>query len=314
MFARIADVVTSRLSGQQSSSSSMAAPASSSPSSSSSSSSSVAYMYAQMPYSNNKNNLRLSSSLQDLTAYRPLDNDVAIANVDNRAAAAHVKFPHLLHRDNAAVSSFSKERGVGGGTLSKRSKFLRLFMLMLCLVLLGVLIYMISVYVYSYWSRGESKFYVVLDCGSTGTRVYVYQASFDHNNAGTLPIALKSFTEGIRKKPSSQIGRAYDRMETEPGFHKLVHNVTGLKGAIKPLIRWAEKQIPRNAHKSTSLFLYATAGVRRLPKADSEWLLDNARSILKTSPFRCEKNCVKIISGAEEAYFGWIALNHRTGL
>nr|POF22983.1 putative apyrase 7 [Quercus suber] len=244
MFARIADVVTSRLSGQQSSSSSMAAPASSSPSSSSSSSSSVAYMYAQMPYSNNKNNLRLSSSLQDLTAYRPLDNDVAIANVDNRAAAAH--------------------------------------------------------------------FYVVLDCGSTGTRVYVYQASFDHNNAGTLPIALKSFTEGIRKKPSSQIGRAYDRMETEPGFHKLVHNVTGLKGAIKPLIRWAEKQIPRNAHKSTSLFLYATAGVRRLPKADSEWLLDNARSILKTSPFRCEKNCVKIISGAEEAYFGWIALNHRT--
>ncbi|KAK9985041.1 hypothetical protein SO802_034566 [Lithocarpus litseifolius] len=309
MFGRIADVVTSRLSGQQSSSSSVAAASSSS----SSSSNSVAYMYAQMPFSNNKNNLRLSSSLQDLTAYRPLDNDVAVANVDNRVAA-HIKYPHLLHRDNAAVASFSKERGVGGGTPSKRSKFLRLFMLILCLVLLGVLIYMISVYVYSYWSRGESKFYVVLDCGSTGTRVYVYQASFDHNNAGTLPIALKSFTEGIRKKPSSQIGRAYDRMETEPGFHKLVHNVTGLNGAIKPLIRWAEKQIPRNARKSTSLFLYATAGVRRLPKADSKWLLDNARSILKTSPFRCEENCVKIISGAEEAYFGWIALNHRTGM
>lgn len=103
-------------------------------------------------------------------------------------------------------------------------------------------------------------------------------------------------------------------METEPGFHTLVGNVTGLKAAIRPLIKWAEKQIPRNAHKTTSIFVYATAGVRRLPAAESRRLLDNAWSILQASPFLCRREWVKIISGMEEAYFGWIALNHRTGM
>ena len=103
-------------------------------------------------------------------------------------------------------------------------------------------------------------------------------------------------------------------METEPGFDKLVHNVSGLKGAIKPLIRWAEEQIPKHAHKTTSLFLYATAGVRRLPSSDSQWLLEKAWSILKSSSFLCQREWIKTISGAEEAYYGWIALNYHTGI
>jgi len=115
----------------------------------------------------------------------------------------------------------------------------------------------------------------------------------------------------LHKKPS---GRAYDRVETEPGIDKLVRNVTGLNNALKPLLRWAKKQIPVHAHKSTSLFLYATAGVRRLPAIDSMWLLDNAWSVLKNSPFVCERDWVKIISGPEEAYFGWIALNYDSGI
>lgn len=103
-------------------------------------------------------------------------------------------------------------------------------------------------------------------------------------------------------------------METEPGLDKLVHNVTGLRTALKPLVKWAMKQIPEVSHKSTSLFLYATAGVRRLPFDDSKWLLDNAWSFLKTSPFVCKRDWVKIISGTEEAYFGWIALNYDSGI
>ncbi|KAL2558254.1 putative apyrase 7 [Forsythia ovata] len=88
----------------------------------------------------------------------------------------------------------------------------------------------------------------------------------------------------------------------------------GLKGAIKPLVRWAKRQIPKKSHKTTSLFLYATAGVRRLPSSDSEWLLNNAWLILKNSPFLCKREWVKIITGVEEAYYGWIALNYNMGV
>ncbi|OEL29224.1 putative apyrase 7 [Dichanthelium oligosanthes] len=72
----------------------------------------------------------------------------------------------------------------------------------------------------------------------------------------------------------------------------------------------AEKQIPRRAHKHTPLFLYATAGVRKLPSADSEWLLDKAWDVLKNSSFLCSRDRVKIITGMDEAYYGWVALNH----
>lgn len=95
-----------------------------------------------------------------------------------------------------------------------------------------------------------------MDSGSTGTRVYVYKAEIQtqKNEHTSLPISVTSLRNGLKKKSGSQSGRAYDRMETEPGLDKLVHNVTGLKGALKPLLKWAMKQIPEDFHKSTSLF------------------------------------------------------------
>ncbi|OWM72263.1 probable apyrase 7 [Punica granatum] len=257
--------------------------------------------------SGQKNNLRLSSSLQDLSTYHGLFSE------DGDLNGIHSKPPHPLLRENA-VSSFSKEKSLTGGVPISRRKWTRAILFLLCLMLFALFIYAVSMYIYTNWSREASKFYVVLDCGSTGTRAYVYQASLSYKRDGSLPIVLKSFNEGIRKKPKSQIGRAYDRMETEPGFDKLVHNFSGLKDAINPLIQWAEKQIPQHSHKSTSLFLYATAGVRRLPPIDSKWLLDKAWTILRRSPFLCERKWVKIISGTEEAYYGWAALNYHTGM
>lgn len=257
--------------------------------------------------STRKNHLRLSSSLQDLSTYHGL----VVEDSDN--SGTNSKPPHPLLRENA-VSSFSKERTLTGGVPFLRRKWTRVLLVLLCLMLFALLIYAVSVYIYTNWSSEASKFYIVLDCGSTGTRVYVYQASLSYKKDGSLPIVVKSFNEGIRKKPRSQIGRAYDRMETEPGLDKLVHNFTGLRDALNPLIQWAEKQIPQHSHKSTSLFLYATAGVRRLPRADSKWLLDNAWNIMRRSPFLCEREWVKIISGTEEAYYGWAALNYRRGL
>lgn len=258
-----------------------------------------------------KNNLRLSSSLQDFSTYQQLDPEVGDNALAFQKNSANAKQANLLLRENAG-SSFSKEKA-SPGIASKRRKWIRVILVFLCLLLFAFLVYLTQ-YLYFNWSQKESKYYVVLDCGSTGTRVYVYQATKKQNKDGSLPISMKSLPEGFKKKSSSQRGRAYNRMETEPGFDKLVHNISSLRKAIKPLIQWAEKQIPTHAHKTTSLFLYATAGVRRLPSSDSEWLLNNAFSILQSSSFLCKREWVKIISGMEEAYYGWIALNYHTGV
>ncbi|KAH6802267.1 GDA1/CD39 nucleoside phosphatase family protein [Perilla frutescens var. frutescens] len=256
-----------------------------------------------------KSNLRLSTSLQDLSTYHRFDIEEGNVNAGVERNLGQALTSHVLQKENG-VSSFSKEK-VSPGTSSRQKKWMRVICIFLGLFLISCLSFGLQ-YLYTNWSRGTTKFYILLDCGSTGTRVYVYQASINQDKDNKLPISLKSLPEDFQMKSGSQSGRAYNRMETEPGFDKLVHNISGLQEAIKPLVEWAEKQIPRNSHKTTSLFLYATAGVRRLPSTDSEWLLDNAWSILKSSPFLCKKEWVKIITGVEEAYYGWIALNYHT--
>lgn len=255
-----------------------------------------------------KNNMRLSSSLQDLSAYSRVDPEGGDINPGEAKRSGYTLHPYFLNRENGGLS-FSKQKAAPGVTFG-RKKWVRVIWIFLCLLLFGCLASSVHFF-YSNWSRGTSKFYVVLDSGSTGTRVYVFEASVNPKKLNNPPILLKSLPEGFQR---TQKGRAYNRMETEPGFDKLVHNISGLRKAIKPLIKWAEKQVPAELHKTTSLFLYATAGVRRLPNSESEWILNSAWSILKNSPFSCKKEWVKIISGMEEAYYGWIALNYHTGV
>ncbi|GAA0143277.1 nucleotide phosphatase [Lithospermum erythrorhizon] len=268
----------------------------------------VAHHISNFSTSGPNNILRPSSSLQDFSAYRRLSSVESDVNSEF-LRKANVEQQPFLQRENAG-SSFSKEKSSPGNP--KQRKWMRVILIIFCLILVAALMYALQ-FIYFSWSKEIPKYYVVLDCGSTGTRVYVYQASANHQKDNSLPISVKSFPEDPESKSRAKSGRAYNRMETEPGFDKLVHNISGIRGAIKPLVQWAKKQIPKNAYKSTSLFLYATAGLRRLPSEDSEWVLDNAWSILKNSPFLCKREWVKIINGMEEAYFGWIALNYHSG-
>lgn len=258
--------------------------------------------------------MRLSSSVQDFSTFAKarlgegdFDLEFNKSHIDNNPL-------HVLQREGAS-SSFSKEKPLPT-TPSRWKKWTRVTLIGLVgLLVLFFFIYISSRYYNVSLSHKAPEYFVILDCGSTGTRVFVYEwsiiQSLDHRS---LPFVLKSLPEGTEKKSTTRNGRAYQRMETEPGFGKLVYNEYGLKAAIKPLLHWAEKQIPTHAHKRTSVFLYATAGVRRLPSSDSEWLLEKAWSILKKSSFLCQRNWVKIITGMEEAYYGWIALNYRMGM
>ncbi|KAJ9553531.1 hypothetical protein OSB04_017576 [Centaurea solstitialis] len=260
------------------------------------------------PGSRRKNNLRPSSSLQDFSTYSQLDPEEGNLNLGIERTSTNPSQLHLLLENGG--TSFSKEKSPPRPTVRRR-KWVRAVTVLACFLLFASLIYGLLL-LHSNWSKKSSRYFVVLDSGSTGTRVFVYQASINHQKDGSLPISLKSLPEDLHSKPSSESGRAYNRKETEPGLDKLVHNVSGLSQAINPLLGWAEKQIPKHAHKTTSLFLYATAGVRRLPTSDSDWLLKNAWSIMKNSSFMCQREWVKIISGTDEAYYGWIALNHHT--
>ncbi|CAA6675138.1 unnamed protein product [Spirodela intermedia] len=255
--------------------------------------------------------MRLSSSLQDLSSFSRLDPERGRVEFEIEGSYARPQASRVLIKESGG-SSFSKEKPLPETPFWRR-RWIRIPLFALGLLLLFSFLYACSLSFSRYWSQNSSKYYVVLDCGSTGTRAYVYECSIDHKKGRYLPIHLKSLPESIGQISSSQSGRAYQRMETEPGFDKLVRNESGLRNAIHPLLRWAEKQIPKHAHKSTSLFVYATAGVRRLPSSDSKLLLDTVWSILKSYSFLCQRGWIKTISGMDEAFYGWIALNYQMG-
>ncbi|KAG9146248.1 hypothetical protein Leryth_007952 [Lithospermum erythrorhizon] len=185
----------------------------------------VAHHISNFSTSAPNNILRPSSSLQDFSAYRRLSSVESDVNSEF-LRKANVEQQPFLQRENAG-SSFSKEKSSPGNP--KQRKWMRVILIIFCLILVAALMYALQ-FIYFSWSKEIPKYYVVLDCGSTGTRVYVYQASANHQKDNSLPISVKSFPEDPESKSRAKSGRAYNRMETEPGFDKLVHNISGIRG------------------------------------------------------------------------------------
>ena len=79
----------------------------------------------------------------------------------------------------------------------------------------------------------------------------------------------------------------YNRVETEPGLDKFVDDPTALQErGLEPLLAWARAVVPRRQQLSAPIFLFATAGARKLPAAKQEQLLEDVRAVLASSGFR----------------------------
>lgn len=185
------------------------------------------------------------------------------------------------------------------------------------LIILGITLVYFGFLLGRAYLRRETRlqFAIVLDGGSTGTRVHVH--GWARSPKDPLPVMVDPTTNTQLPGAPMQVvngqQRLYKRVETEPGLDKLYRNRTGIETALGPLLDWAGRHIPRHAHGNTQVFLLATAGLRRLPVDQSQWILDQAWSVLAKSPFKCKRQSVKVIKGIEEAYYGWIALNYRFG-
>ena len=84
------------------------------------------------------------------------------------------------------------------------------------------------------------------------------------------PSALHTWSAGSR--------RVGDCRVLNPGL---------VEKAISPLLDWAEEVVPRQRWGSTPIFLFGTAGLRKLPEEHQENVLGTVRHILAACPFRC---------------------------
>lgn len=168
-------------------------------------------------------------------------------------------------------------------------------------------------------SRGVSNapkkpyYTVVVDCGSTGTRVNVYEWTLGVKSGSDLPVLLGSYPNNSTKSPLRKKSCSYHCMQTQPGLDKFVGNISGVRASLKPLIEWAEHEIPVEIHAVTPIFVLSTAGLRRLTNDDAKQVLEDIEAVIKEHYFMYRKSWIRVLSGLEEAYYGWLALNYKMG-
>ncbi|KAK3252171.1 hypothetical protein CYMTET_38520 [Cymbomonas tetramitiformis] len=177
-------------------------------------------------------------------------------------------------------------------------------------------------------SDGTLNYVIIIDSGSTSTRLHVYQwlpaaahsplpvlHALKGGSAGYAAAAAAAATHGV----PGLVASSYDRVETEPGLDSFGKEVAveaareGVEGALAPLLHWAAAEIPAAHHSETPVFLLATAGVRKLEQEQRGMLFGAVRATLGNSGFKFRPEWARVISGKDEGVYGWIALNYATG-
>ncbi|CAF0886637.1 unnamed protein product [Didymodactylos carnosus] len=145
---------------------------------------------------------------------------------------------------------------------------------------------------------------VVVDCGSSGTRLYIYvwpEHSGKKNNLLQIKQLLDKQGVPIVKK-------------LEPGLSSMVKTPGNATEYMKSLLDFAAEVIPNDKHRETPLYIFATAGLRFLaPDEQKQILEDLFTDIVRDYRFQIEKTHIQVIPGKLEGIYSWIAINYVLG-
>ncbi|XP_057804477.1 probable apyrase 7 isoform X2 [Salvia miltiorrhiza] len=130
------------------------------------------------------------------------------------------------------------------------------------------------------------------------------------NGSGNLPILLRSYPENVNQSNGCQ----YHCFQTEPGLHNFVSDTIGVRASLEPLIRYAENWVSLERRGATPLFVLATAAMRRLGAEAAGRVLGDVENVVKEHGFLHRSGWIRVLSGKEEAYYGWVALNYKLGV
>ncbi|XP_053617205.1 ectonucleoside triphosphate diphosphohydrolase 5 isoform X2 [Plodia interpunctella] len=185
--------------------------------------------------------------------------------------------------------------------LKQPRRFKRVFILLIVLVL--CVTYFLGMFTgQSQWLDGIAKtlgyesdnhYAVIIDAGSSGTRVlaYKFRVPFTVFGQGDLDLVEEYFEQ------------------SKPGLSSFADNPEQGADTIVQLVKKAEFLIPPEKRRVTPLLVRATAGLRLLPEKKAKGLLDETYRAISKLGFDVSANSVSIMDGSDEGIFIWYTLN-----
>lgn len=157
---------------------------------------------------------------------------------------------------------------------------------------------------------GKWHYGIVLDAGSSGTRVHVYRwldnavarKESDKDELKSLP-EIKTKSSWV-KKIHPGVSTFADRPEEIGPDH------------LAELLDFAREIVPADAIKETPVFLLATAGMRLVDDVKQKLLLDHVCSYARENYDFALPDCnvhIQVIPGVTEGLYGWVATNYLLG-
>ena len=146
-----------------------------------------------------------------------------------------------------------------------------------------------------------TRYALVLDAGSSGSRLRIFE--WESTAASQLP--------RIREidKPSAHARHQAECLRKRPGLSAYARAPDRAAQQVSELIECAQRLVPPAQHSTTPLFIKATAGLRLLRHEAADNILEAVRNAMHAAcPF--DFRGARIISGEDEATFGWLSVNH----
>ena len=148
-------------------------------------------------------------------------------------------------------------------------------------------------------SKPIVQYVLMIDAGSTGSRIHVYK----FNNCGPTPeLEHEEF-----KMTEKETG----------GLSKYKDDPEAAARTLDPLLEVAMKTVPDKLKGCSPVAVKATAGLRMIGQESAQKILDTVRNHLETKyPFPVvskEQDGVAIMDGSDEGVYAWVTTNYLLG-
>ncbi|CAI5507480.1 unnamed protein product [Closterium sp. Naga37s-1] len=138
---------------------------------------------------------------------------------------------------------------------------------------------------------------IIIDAGSTGSRVHVY-----------------SYTRLADPSALPLVDPHAPTLKIRPGLSSFAADPAAAGGSLVGLMDFAKTKVPRALWSATPVRLMATAGLRRLPASGARRILQSCAEVLGASGFAFDpEDGATVIAGVWEGVYAWVAANYAKG-